>query len=125
MVSCELAFKVVGPAEVVLQLMAASATGRVVAERFEVRTEGGPVRATAELTGSHGARVQVVRSLPGHLTISYPSEVGSKPSPTGNGGVSATSPVPARSMTRQRTPCSPGWVPAATSPTRGWRPAGP
>ncbi len=37
--------------------------------------------------------------------------------PTGSASGLATWPAPARSTTRRRTPFSPGWAPAATSPT--------
>ncbi len=81
-VSCELAFDVVEPAEVVLQLVAATTAGRVVSERLDVGTNGEPALTTVELNGPHGARVHVLQSLSGRLTVSYRSEIEAGPSGT-------------------------------------------
>ncbi len=74
-VSCELAFDVIEPSEVVLQLVASETAGPVVTERLEVSTDGEPALTTVELHGPHGARVHLVQSLTGRLSIHYRSEI--------------------------------------------------
>ncbi len=78
-VSCELAFDVVEPTEVVLQVVAATTAGRVRDERLDVNTDGEPALTTIELTGPHGVRVHVLQSLSGRLTVSYRSELETSP----------------------------------------------
>jgi transglutaminase-like putative cysteine protease len=72
--SCELTFWVVEPAELVLQVTAAESAGSVTSERFDVRTDGESL-AAAELLGPNGTRSHVVHSPPGRLTVSYRSEI--------------------------------------------------
>ncbi|MGD0394563.1 MAG: transglutaminase family protein [Acidimicrobiales bacterium] len=92
-VSCDLAFQVVEPSEVVLQIMASASAGRVRAERFEVRVDGEPAPAPVELAGPHGARVQVFHSPAGSMTVSYRSELDTVALPTGrNPGRAAATP---------------------------------
>ena len=74
-VSSDLAFEVVEPCEVVLQVMASASAGRVRAERFEVRVDGEPAPAPVELAGPHGARVQLFHAPAGSMTVSYRSEL--------------------------------------------------
>jgi transglutaminase-like putative cysteine protease len=74
-VSCELGFEVVEPAEVVLQLAASDRAGRVLTERLDVRTNGEATPATVELRGPHGARIHVLESTIGRLAVSYRSEI--------------------------------------------------
>jgi transglutaminase-like putative cysteine protease len=74
-VSCELGFDVIEPAEVVLQLVASETAGQVLTERLDIGTNGEPPLANIELRGPHGARVHVVESLAGRLTVSYRSEI--------------------------------------------------
>jgi transglutaminase-like putative cysteine protease len=74
-ISCDLAFTVIEPAEVVLQIVASSSAGRVVEERLSVLTDYGPARSIEELSAPMGARVQVVTSAPGRLSIAYRAEI--------------------------------------------------
>jgi transglutaminase-like putative cysteine protease len=74
-VSCDLAFEVVERAEVILQLVAASSAGRVLAERFEVSSNSQRVDDVVQLRGPHGTRLQVLRCPPGRLTVTYRSEI--------------------------------------------------
>lgn len=78
-VSCELGFEVIEPAELVLQLVASVTAGHVLTERLDIRTHGQPPVTTIELRGPHGARVHVLQSLPGRLNISYRSEIAPGP----------------------------------------------
>jgi transglutaminase-like putative cysteine protease len=82
-VSSDLAFQVVEPSEVVLQIVASASAGRVRAERFEVRVDGEPAPAPIELAGPHGARVQVFHAPAGSMTVSYRSELDRVALPTG------------------------------------------
>jgi transglutaminase-like putative cysteine protease len=74
-VSCQLGFEVIEPAEVVLQVVAAESAGQVLAERLDVRADGEPARTTVELSGPHGARVHLVAPPVGRLTIDYRAEI--------------------------------------------------
>jgi transglutaminase-like putative cysteine protease len=76
-VSCELLFSVMEDAEVVLQLVASEGAGRVISERLDIRVDGQPVESVVALGGPHGARLQIVQSPPGRLTVSYRSEIDS------------------------------------------------
>ncbi len=73
-VSCELAFWVAEPAELVLQVTASDSAGSLTTERFEARSEGDAL-AAAELRGPHGTRSHVLHAPPGRLRVSYRSEV--------------------------------------------------
>jgi hypothetical protein len=91
-VSCDLSFAVAEDAEVVLQLAAASGSGRVVTERLDIRVDGHPVRDIVDLDGPHGARLQIVQSPPGLLTVSYRSEIVSAPAGSGQPCASTAQP---------------------------------
>jgi transglutaminase-like putative cysteine protease len=100
--SCELAFSVVEPAELALQFAASSAAGRVVVERLEVRTDGAPADAT-ELAGPDGTRSHVVDAATGRLTLSYRSEIkATRPA----GAVKQPASAASRGVQRQRPPPS-------------------
>lgn len=70
-VSCELAFEVLEPAEVVVQVVAARSVGEVLEERFRVATDGEAVRSVEEVSGADGARLQVIQAERGRLSIDY------------------------------------------------------
>jgi transglutaminase-like putative cysteine protease len=72
--SCELAFWVVEPAELVLQVTASESAGSITSERFDARTDNEPL-AAAELLGPNGTRSHVLHSPPGRLAVSYRSEI--------------------------------------------------
>jgi transglutaminase-like putative cysteine protease len=73
-VSCELAFNVIEPAELVLQLAASATSGRAVDERLEAAT-GDHRLSTAEVLGPHGTRAHLLSSPVGRLTVSYRCEL--------------------------------------------------
>ena len=56
-VTCDLEVAVVEPSTIVIQIMAARSTGRVLNERFYVATDGTPESGFHELTDPSGARV--------------------------------------------------------------------
>ena len=60
-VSCDLTFVISEPAEVVLQVVAASSAGRLLDERFEVTSDVEPP-LVAEVAGPHGSRLHLVRA---------------------------------------------------------------
>jgi transglutaminase-like putative cysteine protease len=74
-VSSDLAFEVVEPSAVVLQIMASTSAGQVRAEGLDIRVDGAPAPAPLEVAGAHGTRVLVFRSPPGSMTVSYRSEL--------------------------------------------------
>ena len=74
-ISCDLAFTVIEPAEVVLQIAASSDAGAVVEERLSVLTGSDPPTSIEELHGPLGARLQVITSAPGRLSIAYRAEI--------------------------------------------------
>jgi transglutaminase-like putative cysteine protease len=78
-VSCDLAFQVVEPTEVVVQVMASSSAGRVEEARFEVLTDGGAPSSLVELSNPAGETLHVIRSRPGTLTVCYQARIGSAP----------------------------------------------
>jgi hypothetical protein len=80
-VSCDLAFAVVEPAEVVLQLVPSQSAGRVVDESLTVSCDGTPVPGMVELVGPHGSRIQILDSPVGHLRVTYRAEIEASPAP--------------------------------------------
>jgi transglutaminase-like putative cysteine protease len=74
-VSCDLAFTVVEPAEIVFQVSASGSAGDVADERLELLTEGRPPLSVTELRDPHATRLHVVGSAPGRLTLSYRAEI--------------------------------------------------
>jgi transglutaminase-like putative cysteine protease len=74
-ISCDLAFAVTEPAEVVVQVAASSSAGHLVDERFQVDTDGKPPSSVVELRDPDGARLHVVRSVPGRLTVAYGAKI--------------------------------------------------
>ncbi len=82
MVACDLAFDVIEPAEIVLQIVPASSAGRVLDERFDVLTDGKPPSSLTELRDPHGEKLHVVRSAAGRLTVAYRAELDAAQSPS-------------------------------------------
>jgi transglutaminase-like putative cysteine protease len=76
-VTCDLAFGVVEPTEIVLQVVAAESAGRVVDQRLDVALDGAPAPAPSivELRNPAGEKMHVIQSGPGSLTVSYRSEI--------------------------------------------------
>jgi transglutaminase-like putative cysteine protease len=74
-VSCDLAFAVTESAKIVVQVVASSSAGSVVAEHFRVETDGEPSSSVSELLDPNGARLHVVRSDPGRMTVSYRAKI--------------------------------------------------
>src|SRR5271163_4869295 len=74
-VTCDIAFLVQKPAELVLQVVAASSAGYVQDRRFEVLTDGEPPSSMAEVHDPEGANMHIIRSDPGHLTVTYRARI--------------------------------------------------
>lgn len=74
-ISCDLGFVVAEPAEIVVQVVASSSAGHVTEERFQVDNDGGPLPSVVELRDASGARLHVVRSVPGNLTVAYHAKI--------------------------------------------------
>jgi transglutaminase-like putative cysteine protease len=78
-VSCDLVFAVAEPGEVALQVVAADSAGRVVAERFDVATDGAPPTSLEEIRNPQQERIHVIHSAAGRLTVSYRAEIEARP----------------------------------------------
>jgi transglutaminase-like putative cysteine protease len=78
-VSCEMAFRVAEPTEVVVQVVASSSAGQVEDSRFEVLTDGGPPSSLVEVSNPAGETLHVIGSDPGALTVSYRARIRSGP----------------------------------------------
>jgi transglutaminase-like putative cysteine protease len=76
-VTSHLAFGVVDPAEIVLQVLAASSAGEVIDQRLDVDVDGEPWPWSVEDVphDRHGASMQVTRPRAGRLTVAYRSEI--------------------------------------------------
>ena len=74
-VTCDMAFLVREPAELVMQVVAASSAGHVEEERFDVLTDGEPPSSMAEVGDPEGATMHIIRSDPGHLTVTYRARI--------------------------------------------------
>jgi transglutaminase-like putative cysteine protease len=74
-VSCDLVFAVAEPGEVALQVVAADSAGRVLAERFDVATDGAPPVSLEEIRNPQGERIHVIHSTAGRLRVSYRAEI--------------------------------------------------
>jgi transglutaminase-like putative cysteine protease len=78
-VTCDMAFRVSEPTEVVLQVVASTSAGRVEDARFEVLTNGAPPPSVVELSNPQGETLHVIRSDPGELTVNYRARIRSSP----------------------------------------------
>jgi transglutaminase-like putative cysteine protease len=74
-VSCDLVFAVAEPGEVALQVVAADSAGRVLAERFDVETDGAPPVSLEEIRNPQSERIHVIHSAAGRLSVSYRAEI--------------------------------------------------
>jgi transglutaminase-like putative cysteine protease len=74
-VTCDMAFLVSEPAEVVVQVVASSSAGHVDDARFEVLTDGQRPSSLVEVGDPEGATLHVIRSIPGRLTLSYRARI--------------------------------------------------
>ena len=74
-VTCDMAFLVREPAELVMQVVAASSAGHVEEGRFEVLTDGEPPSSTAEVRDPEGATMHIIRTDPGRLTVTYRARI--------------------------------------------------
>jgi transglutaminase-like putative cysteine protease len=70
-VVCDLTFMVDQPSEVVLQVAASDSAGTVVEESLAVLTDGRPTSSGHEVRAPDGARMHILRCLPGRLTVAY------------------------------------------------------
>ncbi len=74
-VTCDMAFAVSEPTELVIQVVAAETAGRVEDAHLEVLTDGGPPSSLVEVRDPHGSTLQVIHSLPGRLPVAYRSRL--------------------------------------------------
>ena len=74
-VTCDMAFLVAEPTEVVVQVVASSSAGHVDDARFEVLTDGERPSSLVEVRDPEGATLHVIRSIPGRLTLSYRARI--------------------------------------------------
>jgi transglutaminase-like putative cysteine protease len=74
-VSCDMAFLVSEPTEVVVQVVASESAGHVDDARFGVLINGGPPSSVTELRDLEGATMHIIRSDPGQLTVSYRARI--------------------------------------------------
>jgi transglutaminase-like putative cysteine protease len=81
-VTCDMAFLVQEPAELVLQVVAANSAGHVENTRFEVLTDGEPPSSLEEAHDPEGATMHIIRSDPGHLRVTYRAQIRSNASET-------------------------------------------
>jgi transglutaminase-like putative cysteine protease len=78
-IACHLAFQVVEPAEVAIQVVAAGRAGEVLDERFEVTTDGSRPLSLMEFRTDQGERLHVILSRPGLLVVDYRAELRARP----------------------------------------------
>jgi transglutaminase-like putative cysteine protease len=78
-VSSDLVFAVAEPGEVALQVVAADSAGRVLAERFDVTTDGAPPVSLEEIRNPQRERIHVIHSAAGRLSVSYRAEIEARP----------------------------------------------
>jgi transglutaminase-like putative cysteine protease len=78
-VTSALAFDVTEPAEIAVQVVAADSAGHVIAERFDVTTDGAPPLSLAEIRVPLGERIHVIHSAPGLLSVTYRAELQAPP----------------------------------------------
>jgi transglutaminase-like putative cysteine protease len=78
-VSCDLIFAVAEPGEVAIQVVAADSAGRVLAERFDVATDGAPPVSLEEIRTPQHERIHVIHSAAGRLSVSYRAEIETRP----------------------------------------------
>ena len=74
-VTCDMAFLVSEPTEVVVQVVASRSAGQVDDARFEVLTDGERPSSLIEVYDPDGATLHVIRSIPGRLTLSYRARI--------------------------------------------------
>ncbi len=74
-VTCDMAFFVSEPTEVVVQVVASRSAGQVNDARFEVFTDGERPSSLVEVHDPEGATLHVIRSIPGRLTLSYRARI--------------------------------------------------
>jgi hypothetical protein len=74
-VSCDMAFAVSVPSELVLQVVASESAGRVEDEFFEILMNGAPVSSVTEVRDLAGARMHIVHCDPGRLTVAYRARI--------------------------------------------------
>jgi transglutaminase-like putative cysteine protease len=73
-VTCDLAFAVTEPANVVLQIVAAGSAGRVLDQTLDVRVDATP-QHPATIAGPHRTTLHVLDAPVGRLAVSYRAEL--------------------------------------------------
>lgn len=74
-VGCNLAFTIIEPTEVVIQVLAARSDVEIVAEHFRVDIDGEIPHTVSEIPGPHGTRLKVVKAERGCLAVDYQAEI--------------------------------------------------
>jgi len=74
-VTCDMAFFVSEPAEVVLQVATSRSAGRIDVERFEVLSDGEPPESVAVLRDPKGAMMHIIGASVGQLTVNYHARI--------------------------------------------------
>ena len=75
MVTCDMAYQVSEPSELILQVVASSSAGRVTDSRLEIRVDGGPPSSLVEVEGTEGTTMQIVGAGEGRLTVRYRARI--------------------------------------------------
>jgi transglutaminase-like putative cysteine protease len=88
-VTCDLAFTVAVPVDVVLQIVASRSSGETVDERLDVIAGGSPSRVT-EIQGPNGARLHLLHADQGRLTVAYRAQIAAYPAKPGSNRASPT-----------------------------------
>jgi transglutaminase-like putative cysteine protease len=74
-VTCDMAFLVSEPTEVVIQVVASSSAGHVDDSRFDVLTDGDPPSSLVEVRKPEGPTMYIVHSDRGRLSVSYRAKI--------------------------------------------------
>jgi transglutaminase-like putative cysteine protease len=74
-VTCDIAYQVSEPSELVLQVVASSSAGHVAESRFEVLVDEGPPSSVVEVLGTEGTTMHIVHADEGRLTVSYRARI--------------------------------------------------
>jgi hypothetical protein len=76
-ISCDLAFVVAEPAEVVLQVAASRSAGEMIDQRLDAQVDGEPCLSSTEEVqhDPHGAIMQVLQARTGYLTVGYRAQI--------------------------------------------------
>lgn len=74
-VTCALDFEVAEQAQLVFQIVPALSSGSITFETLDISSDGAELDSVEEISGPHGARVQVVAAPAGRLKVAYRAEL--------------------------------------------------